>query len=236
MKFDKILEYQEVDKEMTAIEQSFFKNEIYKNFTNNQNKLKAAAQKMEKITQEAWELSQGASKYKEKTENIKKQIDELFSVVDEIEDISEAEHYIKLINSLSDSLALLEKEAEKDKAHGTKINTEWNEILKIGQDLTKTVKQIKPEYDKIYEDVKRQREEIEKRLKAIAKDVEKEFIDKYIALKKDKKIPAFVKFDSKVHMCSGCNMELSADTLSKLKKQGDWTECPNCGRILFIED
>ena len=80
------------------------------------------------------------------------------------------------------------------------------------------------------------REEIEKRLKAIAKDVEKEFIDKYIALKKDKKIPAFVKFDSKVHMCSGCNMELSADTLSKLKKQGDWTECPNCGRILFIED
>ena len=62
MKFDKILEYQKVDMEMTAIEQSFFKNDVYKNFTNNQNKLKAAAAKMEKITQEAWELSQSASK------------------------------------------------------------------------------------------------------------------------------------------------------------------------------
>lgn len=236
MKFDKILEYQKVDMEMTAIEQSFFKNDVYKNFTNNQNKLKAAAAKMEKITQEAWELSQSASKYKEKTENISKQLDELLSVVDEIEDLAEAEHYIKLINTLSDSLAALEKDAEKDKAQGAKISAEWNEILKIGQDLTKTVKQIKPEYDKIYEEVRKQREEVEARLKAIAKDVENEFIEKYIALKKDRKTRAFVKFDPEVRMCCGCNMELSGDTLAKLKKQGDWTECPNCGRILFIED
>lgn len=236
MKFDKILEYQKVDMEMTAIEQSFFKNDVYKNFTNNQNKLKAAAAKMEKITQEAWELSQSASKYKEKTKNISKQLDELLSVVDEIEDLAEAEHYIKLINTLSDSLAALEKDAEKDKAQGAKINAEWNEILKIGQDLTKTVKQIKPEYDKIYEEVRKQREEVEARLKAIAKDVENEFIEKYIALKKDRKTRAFVKFDPEVRMCCGCNMELSGDTLAKLKKQGDWTECPNCGRILFIED
>lgn len=236
MKFDKILEYQKVDMEMTAIEQSFFKNDVYKNFTNNQNKLKAAAAKMEKITQEAWELSQSASKYKEKTENISKQLDELLSVVDEIEDLAEVEHYIKLINTLSDSLAALEKDAEKDKAQGAKINAEWNEILKIGQDLTKTVKQIKPEYDKIYEEVRKQREEVEARLKAIAKDVENEFIEKYIALKKDRKTRAFVKFDPEVRMCCGCNMELSGDTLAKLKKQGDWTECPNCGRILFIED
>lgn len=236
MKFDKILEYQKVDMEMTAIEQSFFKNDVYKNFTNNQNKLKAAAAKMEKITQEAWELSQSASKYKEKTENISKQLDELLSVVDEIEDLAEAEHYIKLINTLFDSLAALEKDAEKDKAQGAKINAEWNEILKIGQDLTKTVKQIKPEYDKIYEEVRKQREEVEARLKAIAKDVENEFIEKYIALKKDRKTRAFVKFDPEVRMCCGCNMELSGDTLAKLKKQGDWTECPNCGRILFIED
>ena len=236
MKFDKILEYQKVDMEMTAIEQSFFKNDVYKNFTNNQNKLKAAAAKMEKITQEAWELSQSTSKYKEKTENISKQLDELLSVVDEIEDLAEAEHYIKLINTLSDSLAALEKDAEKDKAQGAKINAEWNEILKIGQDLTKTVKQIKPEYDKIYEEVRKQREEVEARLKAIAKDVENEFIEKYIALKKDRKTRAFVKFDPEVRMCCGCNMELSGDTLAKLKKQGDWTECPNCGRILFIED
>ena len=236
MKFDKILEYQKVDMEMTAIEQSFFKNDVYKNFTNNQNKLKAAAAKMEKITQEAWELSQSASKYKEKTENISKQLDELLSVVDEIEDLAEAEHYIKLINTLSDSLAALEKDAEKDKAQGAKINAEWNEILKIGQDLTKTVKQIKPEYDKIYEEVRKQREEVEARLKAIAKDVENEFIEKYIALKKDRKTRAFVKFDPEVRMCCGYNMELSGDTLAKLKKQGDWTECPNCGRILFIED
>lgn len=236
MKFDKILEYQKVDMEMTAIEQSFFKNDVYKNFTNNQNKLKAAAAKMKKITQEAWELSQSASVYKEKTENISKQLDELLSVVDEIEDLAEAEHYIKLINTLSDSLAALEKDAEKDKAQGAKINAEWNEILKIGQDLTKTVKQIKPEYDKIYEEVRKQREEVEARLKAIAKDVENEFIEKYIALKKDRKTRAFVKFDPEVRMCCGCNMELSGDTLAKLKKQGDWTECPNCGRILFIED
>lgn len=236
MKFEKILQYQEVDKKLTAIEQEFFKNEICVTFVGMQNKLKQAAVKLDKVKTEAAEVARSEKTYVSRIEKVKNELSELDKVVDEIEDLNEAEHYVKLITNLAKELESLEKELSKDKTKAVEVNKEWAETMKVGQDCTKKIKAIKAQYDELFNKTKADRAVVEKELKAIQKDIPADMLEKYIALKKAKKLPAFVEYEMGSKMCSGCRMELSQNVVSKLKNAGDMAECSDCGRILFIKD
>ncbi|MGN0795932.1 MAG: zinc ribbon domain-containing protein [Christensenellales bacterium] len=236
MKFDSILQYQEVDKKLTLIEQEFFKNEICVSFIGMQNKLKQAAAKLDKVTSAAADIAKNEKSYVERIENIKSELSELEKVIDGIEDINEAEHYVKMITNLAKELESLEKELAKDKTKANEINKEWADTMKAGQECTKSIKAVKQQYDELFAKTKADREVVEKELKKIEKDIPAELLDHYKALKKAKKMPAFVEYVPGSKMCTGCRMEISQDVASKLKNPGDMAECSDCGRILFIKD
>ena len=236
MKFDKILEYQEVDKKLTLIEQDFFKNEICVSFVGMQSKLKQAAAKLEKVATEAAEVTKSEKAYVERIKNIESELLELEKVIDGIEDLNEAEHYVKMITNLAKELENLEKELSKDKTKANDIKKEWGETMKAGQEFTKKIKAVKPQYDELFNKTKADREVVEKELKKIEKDIPDDLLNHYKALKKAKKLPAFVEYVAGSKMCTGCRMELSQDVASKLKNPGDMAECSDCGRILFIKD
>ena len=236
MKFDKILEYQEVDKKLTLIEQDFFKNEICVSFVGMQSKLKQAAAKLEKVTTEAAEVTKSEKAYVERIKNIESELLELEKVIDGIEDLNEAEHYVKMITNLAKELENLEKELSKDKTKANDIKKEWGETMKAGQESTKKMKAVKPQYDERCNKTHSDREVVEKELKKIEKDIPADLLNHYKALKKAKKLPAFVEYVAGSKMCTGCRMELSQDVASKLKNPGDMAECSDCGRILFIKD
>lgn len=58
----------------------------------------------------------------------------------------------------------------------------------------------------------------------------------YLALRTAKKMPAFVAYDKTKGVCGRCFMDLPNDTKSKLRNVGDYAECPNCRRILYVAD
>lgn len=102
------------------------------------------------------------------------------------------------------------------------------------------------EYDKFREDVimlqekhikqtnglSVQSEQVEEQLKEVYKNIKPDFIKKYEAIKK-RKSRAVVKVikDS----CTGCHMNISMSTISKLKKDKEVCYCDNCGRILLYD-
>ena len=73
-------------------------------------------------------------------------------------------------------------------------------------------------------------------LEAIKKSVPAELLEMYASLRAAKKMPAFVPYRTDAGTCGRCFMEVSGDTRGKLRNPGDYAECPNCRRILFIPE
>ena len=64
---------------------------------------------------------------------------------------------------------------------------------------------------------------------------------KYKALRDAKRLPAFIAYDTDPKgywygCCAGCRQELSGAVKGKLKNPGDYAECSDCGRILYIPE
>ena len=78
--------------------------------------------------------------------------------------------------------------------------------------------------------------ELKAKLKALEDKVPTEFMTAYKSLRAAKKTPAFVPYKPESGTCGRCFMEVSGATRGKLKNPGDYAECPNCRRILYIPE
>ena len=70
------------------------------------------------------------------------------------------------------------------------------------------------------------------KLKNIEKDIPAPVLAAYKRLRTQRKLPAFVEY--KGDGSCFCGMNLPNDCIGKLKTDGDFVECPNCGRIVIL--
>ena len=91
-------------------------------------------------------------------------------------------------------------------------------------------------YNAATSEVKPRVTELQKKLTELRGKIPAEFMEAYLSLRAAKKTPAFVVYDPKSGTCGRCFMEVAGDTKSKLKNPGDYAECPNCRRILYIPE
>ena len=49
----------------------------------------------------------------------------------------------------------------------------------------------------------------------------------------EKKLPAIVEKNG--DYCGACGVEIDADLKGKLKKSGDFVECPNCHKVIVVK-
>ncbi len=236
MKFDKILEYQKIDQELMNLENEVAKSEERRKMSIAKANLDNAAEAIKKITKEATDLLGGYESMLGKIDTLKAEIDGFDGILEEVKDVQEAEHYLKMIGAIADKIASLEKNANLDSQKIDKINDEYNKIWKQGVEATKVYKAVKADYEAYVMKYQPRVMEIRDKLNAIKGDIPKEIFDLYTSLRAQKKLPAFIEYDSQKNNCGGCYMSLANDIKSKLKVAGNYAECQHCGRILFVPE
>ncbi len=239
MNFDKMLEYQQIDKELIELEESATKSEERKRFILAKNKVEEATQEIGKLKSEAEALLAAYTGMKKKLEDLNEELDGFDGILEEVQDVSEAEHYLKLVGTISEQIATLEREAASAAVRIDKLSEAYKKTWNVGVKASEAYKQAKADFDAMMAGVRPTVESIQAKLRALQPDIPPQMLRAYEALRKAKKTPAFVAYDPdpknpRYGYCTRCAMELPNDAKAKLRNPGDYAECPDCHRILYV--
>ena len=236
MKFDTILEYQNIDRELLALENEFSKSKERAVYVAAKSKLESATETVGKLSHEAAELLSNYNNLSARAEEQKAKLDEFDGILDGVADVNEADYYIRQIGAISDEIAALERDAAKDGERIDSIGAEYKKTWEVGKKASDAYKEAYAAYNAAAAAIQPKVKELQTKLAALKGEVPTEFMEAYMSLRAAKKTPAFVAYKPESGTCGRCFMEVSGATRSKLKNPGDYAECPNCRRILYIPE
>lgn len=236
MNIDKILEYQKIDQELIMLENEVVKSKERQNLAVAKSRLEAATETVGKLKNDAQELLVGYASMKEKIDALKAELDEFDGILDDVQDATEADHYLKMVANIAEKINALEKEANLTSSKIDQVNDNYKKTWDVGVKASDVYKVAKAEYDAFVKNLQPQVVEIKTKLNALKSEIPEKLMNAYLALRAQKKMPAFVPYDSANAICGRCRMGVDNDTKSKLRNAGDVAECPNCRRILYVAE
>lgn len=231
MELEKILKYQQIDLKVYKIEKDYLQ---MKEIENMKRIVKTYPAKNNELKQLEVSLSQALAELSSLSEKIDAIVSEKLMKInmdDLLDDRSFSEMY-KLISQYDEEVTALNKAVDK--------------ILKTISDINYDNKRINEEMialNKEYainESAKKKKEAemvetlrpLSAELKAMKADAfDEETFEKYSALRKARRMPAFVPYMN--GNCGACGMDIKIEVDRKLVQAGDIAECPHCGRILY---
>lgn len=235
MNLKPLLEYQEIDKKLYELENELRNSEEAKEYFGLSKRLNAAQNELLSLESKAEELITGFDKVNENMLAAEKELNEIQSNLNGInkEDFSEMNFYHKRVERLISIFDGYEKEGRKLKQNIAEIKEGVQKTLKQGQSLSEKTKAAKAAYDELKKSIIPKANEFMTELQKMEKDIEPKALAAYKKLRDDKKFPAVVKYAD--GRCIRCGMDIASDMQVKLKNSGDCIECPNCGRIIYVE-
>jgi len=236
MDFEKALEYQSADRDLTKLEILIKSSEEYKNVFKYQKALQDAKDFLMKSDSDASELMAAYDRLHDSIRQAIMNIDELATVLetaDADDDVSVFDYYQRKLDKEQEIIVNAEREIAKIKKRIDELINNSNKSISLISDCTVKQKEAKAAFDTFSQNKKPEADMIIKKLGEIKKTVPEELLATYAILKKNGKWPVFVPLNKK--QCSGCGMDVDANTMVKLKSQGDYSDCPNCTRIIFVK-
>ncbi len=235
MKFDaRILDYQRIDQDLIALETEVGKSKERQNLVAAKAKLDEATSQITKLSGEANEIFTQYAEYTDKLGALKAKLAEFDGIVDGIEDVAEAEYYLRQIDGILSEMSTLEKEINKNASRSEAVYQDFAKTWNAGMHASEVFKQATKEYNDYMAKLQPEVQKIQAELATLKKEIPEEFLKMYVTLRNMKKTPPFVEYDKENASCGRCRMDVPNDTKEKLRASGDWAECPNCRRILYI--
>ena len=232
--YKKLLEYQEIDKQLKALEESLKGNEDYKKFNIAFRFLKTVNETKNAIEERSGYLLANLENLNKKYTRLLEEKAE-FEEMDENMDESTANFLKKKSVELSKAFGDIEAEIEK-------LQKEMNDLVNQYKKLTADTKAMKEQYEKLKDSISQlqkssevKRAEITQRLNEIAKDIPAELMEMYQAARKMNKFPIVCVISEKdCRHCVACGTEFSTLDVAKLKKDR-FIRCENCRKLIFLE-
>ena len=229
---EKLLVYQEEDKNLFEIENKLKESSARKKGMQAQRFLATVSETVSSIEAKSQEL---CANYEKALEELKA-LSEENAEFENLTDITDE----KEIAYLKSKATALQKKHKDLIDKVSKLEQEMNEIARQYGKLRKETTLYQEQYKKSREEYEKEkvaaepaRKQIEARLKEIATDIPTNIMETYKEKRKDKHFPIVYKLDGKATHCSACGTELSMKQLDALKKEGTVIECENCRRLIF---
>lgn len=236
MKFDNILEYQKIDAELIVIEDATKSSRERTLAVNAKIKLDEATATIKRLHAESTDLISQYERISQKANELVTKINELDGIIGKAGDINEVDYYNKMLTSLLDELNQLERDVNKDVYKVDGITSNFKSTWEAGRKATSAYQIARAEYEKFKMQKTAEAKPLAERLGVLAKKIEPKIMQAYKTLRANRKLPAFVEYVPEDKRCGRCFMDLPSDAQTKLKKAGDFSECPNCHRYLYIVD
>lgn len=232
----KLMEYQEVDKGLKAIEDLLKNSEEFKKYALARKFLKTVNDTKAQIEEKAKALVSLSARLKEDFTALSEE-QSAFDGALSSDDLSEITYLKKKSQELSKRYAALEGEIAKLSADIADLTVQYKKLIKNANAMIEQRDEYKVKYENISKEKEAEKHAIEERLAAIAKDIPAEFMEKYLEKRKDNKFPICYELDinakGSIH-CAACGTEFSSLQLSNLKQAG-YIECEHCRKLILLK-
>lgn len=225
-----ILHYQEIDKKLYKLERELAGSDERKEYVKVKKFLETAPEKLEALEAKAVSLKGEAgelSRRYQQTEETLKDFEHLDELVEGGADIS---FYKKKAQSIIEQLKKLKGDMNVLSESIKAVDGEYQKLKKQILAIEKQAPEISKKYKAAKAAVDAQREEIEKELSVIVKDIPENVLTIYKTKRKEKIFPVVGELTG--NRCPYCSMEPPLAARNKLTG-GAFIECDNCHRIIF---
>ena len=230
--YKKLLEYQEIDKNLKAMEDKLRSDESYKKYA-------ASVRFLKTVNETRTQIEDRAKFLLDSLEELSARYNKLCTDKKEFEDIDDIKEEA--------TVTFLKKKAEELSNAFKAVENEINALTKEMNGLvnqyktlaanTKAMKEqseaSKVEIEKLQSAQAAEKAEITKKLAALEKDIDPDLMAKYKERRSKIKFPIVVPSSDLKH-CRGCGTEFSSLEAANLKKE-KYIECENCKKMIFLE-
>ena len=227
-----ILNYQEVDRELYAIERELAVSEERKEYVKMKKFLEGAPEKLDSLEAKANGLKAEAATLNEKYEKTEETLKDFDSLDELIEGGADIAFYKKKAQLVFDQLKKLKAELNELINSINETSAEYQKLKKQVIAAQKLYREAADKYNAFKATKEDARKELETKLAEIAKDISAEAMEKYKSKRKEKIFPIVCQFNDK--RCPFCGMDLPIVAVNQLTG-GGMIECDSCHRIIYKE-
>ena len=225
-----ILQYQEADKKLYALERELAGCDERKEYVKAKKFMESAPEKLDSLDAKAAALKAEAldlsKKYRQAEETLK-DFENLDELVQEGADIA---FYKKNAQAIMDKLKKLKGELNALIANINATSAEYQELKKQVIAMQKQYAAAKEKYNAVKQSRDEERKQLEEELSKIATEIDGAVLAKYQTKRKERIFPVVVELVQ--GRCAHCGMEPPLTALNALTGGGT-IECDNCHRIIY---
>ncbi len=230
----KLVNYQEVDKELKALEDEVRKSDESQKYLTARKFLSTVNESLSTLEGRAKAVVDAYNIAILEVDKLKKVAEESTAVIDSCENENELNYFKKKFQVTVDSITNLEGKLNN-------LTKEMDEILKEFNKLRVMTKQMKaqhdefgPKYNALKESKAKEMDSLKKKLETLKKDIDASLMEKYMIRRNDKKFPIIygVDISKGSAYCPACATGMSINAVNELTS-GVIKECESCRKLLY---
>ncbi|MCI7737439.1 MAG: C4-type zinc ribbon domain-containing protein [Clostridiales bacterium] len=232
--YERLWQYQQVDMELDQYEKEMRGNSNRKELLKHRDFLLEQQNVLKKIEADVEIMS-------DRMEALADEITRLSGSVSEAaasfeanrpQDIEEARKQIAAIQKLIGTISRYEAELAKMRKDSEARDRQQREVRVRAAKARAEFDRIKVIYDEEYKVAAVKLETLKKKVAKEAEGIDPALMEKYKAIKRHSTPPI-----TKIHddRCGGCNMQLPAADMNRIRTGAPYVECENCGRIILVK-
>ena len=232
--YERLWQYQQVDMELDQYEKEMRGNSNRKELLKHRDFLLEQQNVLKKIEADVEIMS-------DRMEALADEITRLSGSVSEAtanfeanrpQDIEEARKQIAAIQKLISTISRYEAELAKMRKDSEARDRQQREVRVRAAKARAEFDRIKVIYDDEYKVAAVKLDALKKKVAKEAEGIDPALMEKYKAIKRHSTPPITRIHDDR---CGGCNMQLLAADMNKIRTGAPYVECENCGRIILVK-
>lgn len=232
-----ILEYQENDKKIKAIEDEIKRSESAQKYMSAKKFLSTVNDTISLYDQKAKAVADAHNSVKTEIAKLEELIKEYLAGIDGCETEEELNYLKKKFQEASDNLNALTNKLNATFKDMEDIMVEFNKLRKETAFYQEQGKEFGPKYKQLKESKEVEMKPIKDELLKLEGKIDEQLMNKYKTKRSDKKFPIVYKavaYGKSNFNCPACGTETSIQLTTALNN-GEIMECESCRRFLYVD-
>jgi predicted nucleic acid-binding Zn-ribbon protein len=233
MDYELIHAISEIDREMVKIERETNQNETAKTLNKMRREYNELKQQYETTVNQYENKSSRVKELTDKIDALSKELKEDEDKLYQTSSMKSIEAIQRTINKLQTEIGVNEEEIYNLLNETEALKNSKKEMAKELQAIRLRYNSMKGDYNAHNEKLQAYISELNTKRKDFACQVSQGIMEEYEHIRKSKKYGMSVL---KGEICSGCGMGVPYIIISEVRRNKSMTQCPNCGRYIYIEE
>ena len=232
--YERLWQYQQVDMELDQYEKEMRGNSNRKELLKHRDFLLEQQNVLKKIETDVEVMSDRMEALADEITRLNGSVSEAAANLEanRPQDVEEARKQMAAVQKLLSTISRYEAELAKMRKDSEARDRQQREVRVRAAKARAEFDRIKVIYDEEYKTAAVKLEALKKKVAREAEGIDPELLEKYKAIKRHSTPPITRIHDDR---CGGCNMQLPAADMNRIRTGAPYVECENCGRIILVK-